>query len=389
MATTLDQQMMRPSGETAPLSRLLARAYTINWEVVAYAVIFVFAILTRFVGLGDRVMSHDESLHTYYSFLLFRDGNFEHTPLMHGPILFHANALAYFLFGDNDFTGRLYPAVLGVIMVMFPLLLRRWLGRWGALLAATMILISPLLLYYNRYIRHDTPSILSAMIMMYATFMYLDGPGRVRRKAYWLYIIAAAMLWNLGSKETAFMYVAIFGSILTIYWLVRLYQHFAKRPGRTLFYYITLPPIIAGVIALVMYGVISISLQSFQTLPARLNYVSEQFTILISGGAPGFEFVTFFSWTVLVAVISVALIIGTAVWAFRGSIVRSLPVREIVIMLLLVLAICLVLIYVEEVSHLSSRIDEGGEVVEPVVPGETDAEAVVGVSAINNTPIFA
>src|SRR3954470_10681805 len=138
-----------PSTNEPPdtLNRWLARAYSINWEAVAYMALFVLAILTRFVNLGARVMSHDESLHTYYSWRLETAGDYQHTPLMHGPILFHVTALMYFLFGDSDFTARLYPAILGVILVMMPpLLFKRWLGRWGALLASVMFLISPLLL---------------------------------------------------------------------------------------------------------------------------------------------------------------------------------------------------------------------------------------------------
>src|SRR5690606_39250397 len=108
--------------------------------------ILVLAIFTRFYDLGTRVMSHDESLHTRYSYNLYHDGNFQHTPLMHGPLLFHMTALNYFLFGDNDFTARIYTSLLGVLMVMSPLLFRRWLGRAGALLASVMILISPLIL---------------------------------------------------------------------------------------------------------------------------------------------------------------------------------------------------------------------------------------------------
>ncbi len=117
---------------------------TLNWEIILYAVILVLAITTRFVDLGARVMSHDESLHTYYSWRLYEYGEFSHTPLMHGPVLFHMVALNYFLFGDSDFTARIYPATLGVLMVMYPLLLRRWLGRTGALIASVMMLISPM-----------------------------------------------------------------------------------------------------------------------------------------------------------------------------------------------------------------------------------------------------
>ena len=75
------------------VNRLIARSYTFNWEVIAYVVILVLAIFTRFYMLGERAMSHDESLHTRYSYNLAADGSFQHTPLMHGPILFHFTAL--------------------------------------------------------------------------------------------------------------------------------------------------------------------------------------------------------------------------------------------------------------------------------------------------------
>ena len=183
MATTIDSPSL--SGVKTPtdaVNRVLARAYSINWEAVAYFVIFVAAILTRFVNLGARVMSHDESLHTRYSYNLYHDGSYQHTPLMHGPLLFHVTALMYFLFGDNDFTARLYPAILGVLIVLSPYLFRRWLGRTGALLTSIMFLISPLLMYYNRYIREDTPAIFFTLVMVYALLMYLDGPGDQRRR---------------------------------------------------------------------------------------------------------------------------------------------------------------------------------------------------------------
>jgi uncharacterized protein (TIGR03663 family) len=202
MATTYDQ--MQPGREDA-LSRLWARAYTVNWEVIAYAIILIVALVTRFSGLGDRVMSHDESLHTYYSWRLYTEGDFQHTPLMHGPVLFHVTAFFYFLFGDNDYTARLYPAILGVLTVLFPILFRRWLGRTGALLASIMILVSPMLMFHHRYIREDTPSIFFTLIMVFCTFMYVDGPLHLRRKARWLYLFTGAMLLSLGSKESAFM----------------------------------------------------------------------------------------------------------------------------------------------------------------------------------------
>lgn len=209
------------------LNSVLARVYTLNWELIFYIAVFVIAVFTRFVNLGDRVMSHDESLHTKYSHDLYKQGIFQHTPLMHGPVLFHATALAYFLFGDSDFSARLYPAILGVIMVLMPkLLFERWLGKFGAMAASVLILISPMLLFHHRYIREDTPAIFFTMLMAYAVFAYLDGVQP--RQPKFLVLLAVATLLNLGSKETAFMYILIFAAFLGLFLLIQLLQSWRR-----------------------------------------------------------------------------------------------------------------------------------------------------------------
>ncbi|TVR18641.1 MAG: TIGR03663 family protein, partial [Anaerolineaceae bacterium] len=301
------------------LTRLFSRSVVLNWELVLYIVILALAIFTRFYMLGDRAMSHDESLHTVFSRNLFADGNYRHDPMMHGPILFHITALSYAMFGVDDASSRFYPALLGVLMVMFPLLLRRWLGRTGAVLVAVMLLISPLLLYYNRYIRHDTPSILSGMLLFWAAMMYISGPQAVRRKAYWLYIIAGAMIWNLGSKETAFIYIAIFGAFLTIYWLTRVYQHYFHKPARLLFYTIIMSILMAGVVTLAMVVVISISLGQYPTLDDRLNFIGREFGALMRGESVTVAFLTFLAWSGLTFVLTLSVVIGTAIWAYQAA----------------------------------------------------------------------
>ncbi|MBW4436984.1 MAG: TIGR03663 family protein [Pleurocapsa minor GSE-CHR-MK-17-07R] len=364
MATTYSQNPQTRDGDF--ISRLLARPVVINWYMMAFFLIFVVAIITRFAGLGDRVMSHDESLHTYYSWELFERGIFKHTPLMHGPILFHMTALMYALFGTNDFTARLYPAILGVGMVMFPLLFRRWLGRTGALLAAILILISPLLLYHHRYIREDTPAIFATMVMVWCIFQYIDGAAGVRRKARWLYIFSGALLWNLGSKETAFMYIAIFGLFLTIFCGVRLYQHISKRPSRTLFYHLILPSLFGGVLALILFSVLAISLETYSaTLQGRIDYLVANILnrplITTPSGSevvnpPGtsLEFNMFIGWTSVFILSTITIIVATALYAFRKTKAR-LPIAEIVIVIALSLAVASALVVFEEVSKLPSR----------------------------------
>jgi predicted membrane-bound mannosyltransferase/DNA-binding beta-propeller fold protein YncE len=209
------------------LNSLLARAYLINWESVFYIAMFLLAVVSRLMNLGDRVMSHDESLHTKYSHELYDRGIFQHTPLMHGPVLFHMTALSYFIFGDSDFSARLYPAILGIIMVLMPkLLFERWLGKAGAMVSSVLILISPMLLYHHRYIREDTPAIFFGILMVYAMFAYIDGPRK--RQVWLLFLFAGATLLNLASKETAFMYILFFALFLILFLLFQMIQGWLK-----------------------------------------------------------------------------------------------------------------------------------------------------------------
>ncbi len=343
----MDGQMMKQEQQPNGLNIALARSFNWNWEVIIYIAILFLAIFTRFHMLGDRAMSHDESLHTVFSNNLAQDGNYRHNPMMHGPILFHATALSYQLFGVDDFSSRIYPAVLGVLMVMFPVLLRRWLGRVGAILTSIMILISPLILYYNRYIRHDTPSMLSALLLFWAAMMYISGPARVKGRAYWLYIIAASMIWNLGSKETAFIYIAIFGLFLTIYWLVRVVQHVWGINGRVVFNMFNMAMLLAGVMALALIVVISISLQTSPTLDARIDFLLAEFGNLITLKPISTDFSTFLTWTALVFVLMLACVVGTGLWAYKRGAVHF----SILDVLMLVLAILLTLTLSNLLSH--------------------------------------
>ncbi len=347
----------------------LSRGIALNRELALWLAILLLALFTRFHMLGDRVMSHDESLHTRFAYNLYNEGNFQHTPLMHGPVLFHATAFSYFLFGDSDFSGRAYTAALGVLMVMFPLLLRKWLGRWGALLAGFMLLISPLLLYYNRYIRHDTPSILFGMVMAYCILMYLDGPRRYRGRAGWLYLFAAAMILNLGSKETAFIYIAIFGSFLLLYFLVRLAQRRYQLRGRTLFSAIMLGILLGGVMTLGMYIVVDVVHADF--LPGSANWTE----------LSALDRASWLNWTLLSLLSGLFVLGATALYAFRDR-WRRLPWRELALIFLLALFTTGALLLLEEVSHVSATT----ETAEPADPDEQTSDAAVAASAIRWAP---
>jgi uncharacterized protein (TIGR03663 family) len=181
---------------------------SLSLESVLWMTLILAGIVTRFWNLGYRALHHDESLHAYYSWV-FSTGEqpYVHNPLMHGPFLFHANALIYLLFGASDATSRFMPALAGVLLVALPWLLRdrKFLGPWGALAASFMLLISPSFLYYTRYIRHDPYTAVGSLILFIAIFRYLERPQR-----RWMIISFASVAFLLANHEIVFAIVLAF-----------------------------------------------------------------------------------------------------------------------------------------------------------------------------------
>lgn len=221
------------------------KLWALNREQALYILFIILAVASRFVMLGARVQSHDESLHTRYSWELYDGQGFSHTPLMHGPFLFHATALSYWLFGADDTTARIPVAILGVILVAFPYLLRRQLGRLGSLGASFLLLISPSLLYYSRYIRMDIPVIVWSMILVLTIWAYM----RDRREEY-LYWFAGGLSLLFATKEVAFLYVAIFGSFLAVRMMVGLFNVEWPRPNMQSWFQIGLVGLLVGALIL-------------------------------------------------------------------------------------------------------------------------------------------
>jgi uncharacterized protein (TIGR03663 family) len=205
--------------QTSALERPLWAALALDWEKAAYAVLIVLAIVTRFVMLDARVMSHDESLHTFYSWELYQGKGFVHTPLMHGTFQFHFLALTYALFGANDFTARIPVALFGVAAVALMWGFRKWLGRTGALLGALFMLISPFMLYYSRYVRNESFVVVWGLLMALALFNYME-----RREAKWLYTMVAATSLMYTTKEVSYIYVAIWMLFLGFIFLYEMFK---------------------------------------------------------------------------------------------------------------------------------------------------------------------
>ncbi len=189
----------------APISAL----FKFDWERVLLVVLLVAAIVTRLWDLEYRAYNHDESIHTDWSWNLYTGRGYQHNPIYHGPLLYHLTALSFFLFGDNDVTGRLPNALLGIVLVALPYFFRKWLGRRGTLVTMALLLISPAVMYYSRFNRHDIYVEVFVVLLALSIWKYFDD-----RKATWLYAAAAFLSLAFTAMETTFIFTAIFAVFL-------------------------------------------------------------------------------------------------------------------------------------------------------------------------------
>ncbi len=207
--STSSDVVITTEGEPSWLDRSVFSLVRVNWETVAWAILFIVAAVARFYDLGTRAMSHDESLHSLYAYYLYDNGNYEHNPMMHGPFRYHITALAYFLFGDSDASARLVPALMGMGVVWMTYLYRRYIGQVGALAAGIMVTISPSLLFHSRYIRDDIFISLFTMVWVYGAMRYLDLQNSNRNR--WLMVMVVSMGLAFATMENAFIHGALLG----------------------------------------------------------------------------------------------------------------------------------------------------------------------------------
>lgn len=217
--------------EVSALDRPLGSLFTLNWATVLFSAILLITVISRYAMLGERVMSHDETSHVYFSWLLEQGRGYKHDPVTHGPLQFHLIALSYFLFGDTDFTARIPHALASILTVVFMWNYRRYLGRVGWLVAAVLLVISPYMLYYGRYARNEAFVALFTVIGLWAVLRYFD-TGATR----YLFWFTASTVLHYTSKETSFIFSAQMLLFLAMYLLFRVTQTSWVRPqSRQLF----------------------------------------------------------------------------------------------------------------------------------------------------------
>ncbi|MGH7739207.1 MAG: flippase activity-associated protein Agl23 [bacterium] len=183
----------------------------VSWLQLAYIVLLLLTVFTRFDHLGNKPEHHDESMHAFYSFQLYQDGDYEYNPMMHGPFQFHGNALMYYLFGVSDATSRYLAASFGILTVVLAMMMGPFIGRTAAFLATLLIVASPSFMYFDRFCRCDAYVAGATFAMILFLFRYLKS-----RQPLDLWIAALGFTISFCTKESTFLTMAVMGTYLFI-----------------------------------------------------------------------------------------------------------------------------------------------------------------------------
>lgn len=213
-------------GPSYPAGTLLDRALDVrrvNVEVLAYVVLVLVSIATHLWGLERMALHHDESVTAWTAWRFFKgSGGFTcyagriantycYDPVFHGPSYYMFTVASFFLFGEGDAQARLPEAIAGILLVASSWMLRPYLGRRGAFLAGVLMALSPSILYYTRFSRHDGLILLFTLWIVIGFFRYLD-TGRAR----WLYLLAASAALAVTTHELYYILFFVFSSFLLI-----------------------------------------------------------------------------------------------------------------------------------------------------------------------------
>lgn len=182
-------------------------ARRIRWRVVApWLALVMLSATLHLWKLGDRSFHHDEAIHAKLSWDLAERGAYRYDPTYHGPLLYYLTSATYLILGDSDFTARLPIAIAGIAMLWMAFSLRRRIGGRAAWWTGLLVTISPLFLFFGRFLRMD---ILEALMASGAIIAWL-GVVRDRPRAWiWLGVWTGLAF---ATKENAYVTALLLGA---------------------------------------------------------------------------------------------------------------------------------------------------------------------------------
>jgi uncharacterized protein (TIGR03663 family) len=171
--------------------------------------VFSIAIFLRFWQLDLKLLHHDEAIHSWFSYELMTNGAWVYDPSYHGPFLYYVTAGMFYVFGDSDLVARILPSLFGALLIPLAYCIYRigYIDKKQTLFAAILLAVSPDMVYFSRFLRHDIFMLFFTFLLLVAILYYFEY-GKTR----YAIIAAVAMAGGLCCKEEMPIIILIFAS---------------------------------------------------------------------------------------------------------------------------------------------------------------------------------
>jgi predicted membrane-bound mannosyltransferase len=142
----------------------------------------------------------------------------------YSPLLFSAQWFSFLVFSANDLTARLLPALAGTVLTLAPALLRRQIGRLGALAAGALLAISPTALTLSRTASGDVLVALGALLVTAGLFHFLTyhppDEGANTQYSLFTYLLPLGLALMFVSSPLAYSALIALGAALMLVALI-------------------------------------------------------------------------------------------------------------------------------------------------------------------------
>ncbi|HMK15828.1 MAG TPA: flippase activity-associated protein Agl23, partial [Methanomicrobiales archaeon] len=187
---------------------LLDRLRTFFTFERTFLLLLALTVFLRFYRLDLKLFHHDEAIHAWFAYRLLHEGIWTYDPSYHGPLLYYVTAGMFWLLGDGDVVARIIPSLLGTLIValVYPLYRMGYLDGKQALIAALFLALSPDMVYFSRFLRHDIFMLFFIMLLLVTLLAYLETGSR------WYGLgVALAVAGGMTLKEEFPVILLIFG----------------------------------------------------------------------------------------------------------------------------------------------------------------------------------
>lgn len=279
MDITIDSpQVQGTSAESAGSMPMFG--FRVSLEALIYLGLFVFGAVLRLVGLGTTTLDERQSHEALAALHRVNSKLAGEAIIADSPLMALANQISFFLLDHSAISARLATALMGSLLILCPVLWRRYLGRTGSIVLAMLLTVSPIALASSRTMGAATWTMVLVFLGMWFVGEFADKKEKYQG-------IAATMMFGgvfLLTEPTGIItLLGLLVGLLFAVWLSRV-QSVTQRtvnPLKTIDSTLKQWPWLDGLMATVVF--ILVVGTGFFTVPDGLSSVGNTFYLFVQG----------------------------------------------------------------------------------------------------------